>query len=343
MDIFVYRPGAETVEEGFTVGQLPELLRDEKLTIWVDMEGPTEADDRVLLDVFQFHPLTVEDCRADRHHPKIEEFPGYIYFILHGVTAEVTLEHFNTIELDGFLGRNFVITYHHARFRSIDLVKQKVRSSPVPCQRGPAYLLYQILDELVDYYAPVLDDFDDALERLEDEIFALKNPDNAILEEIQQLKRSLLRLRRNSSKQLNILYRISHGEFPLIDQQMLPFYRDIYDHMVRVTDLAESYRDLISGALDSYLSVVSNRTNDIMRVLTIFSAIMLPLTFIAGVYGMNFDNLPELHWQYSYFVVIGVMILVAGAMLAFFWRKGWLSSGVRRSGARGMKEEAGPP
>ncbi len=323
------------VEEGFTVEQLPELLNDQSLVIWVDMDKPTDADDQVLLDVFKFHPLSVEDCRADRHHPKVEEFPEYIYFILHGVTANTDSVHFNTIELDGFLGSNFVVTYHHDMFRSINHVKQSVRSSPVSCQRGPAYLLYQILDRLVEYYTPVLDDFDERLVRLEDEIFSLAKPDNTILESIQQLKRSILRLRRNSGKQLNILYRISHGEFKLIAPEMLPFFRDIHDHLVRITDLAESYRDLIGGALDSYLSVVSNRTNDIMKVLTIFSAIMLPLTFIAGLYGMNFDNIPELHTTYGYFVVLAVMVIVGVGMLVFFWRRGWIGG----HASKAMKDE----
>jgi len=330
MEIFVYRPGADKVEEGFTVDQLAELLPDKSLTIWVDMHKPSEDDDHVLLDVFKFHPLSVDDCRADRHHPKVEEFPDYLYFILHGVTAKTDSEQFTTIELDGFLGPNFVVTYHHEEFRSINSVKQTVRSSPVACQRGPAYLLYQILDQLVDFYTPVLDDFDESIVKLEDEIFALVTPDNSILEQIQNLKRSILRLRRISGKQLNILYRISHGDFKLISPEMMPYFRDIHDHLVRITDLAESYRDLIGGALDSYLSVVSNRTNDIMKVLTIFSAVMLPLTFIAGLYGMNFDNLPELHFQYSYFVVIGVMATVAIGMLAFFRRKGWLGTPRKR-------------
>lgn len=326
MDIFVYRPGSEKVEEGFTAEQLPELLKDETLIIWVDMDKPTDADDQILLDVFRFHPLTVEDCRADRHHPKVEEFPGYLYFILHGVTANTDSVHFNTIEFDGFLGPNYVLTYHHDMFRSINNVKQMVRTSPTVCQRGPAYLLYQILDQLVDFYMPVLDDFDERLVQIEDEIFSLTNPDKTILERIQHMKRSILRLRRISGKQLNILYRISHGEFKLIAPEMLPFFRDIHDHLTRITDLAENYRDLIGGALDSYLSVVSNRTNDIMKVLTIFSAVMLPLTFIAGLYGMNFDNLPELHYQYSYFIVIGVMVVVAVGMLGFFWRRGWIGN-----------------
>jgi magnesium transporter len=327
MEILVYRRGEHQILENIPVEQLPELLHDQSLVIWVDMEVPTAADEQILLDVFHFHPLTVEDCRENRHYPKIEEFPGYLYFIVHGVRADTSPDRFNTIELDGFLGPNYVITYHHDTFRSINNVKQLLRTSPVSCQRGPAFLLHQILDQVVDYYSPVLDDFDDRVDQLEQEIFGLKRPNNQILSQIQDLKRGVLRLRRISTKQMDILLRMSRGEFALIPDEMRPFYRDVYDHLVRVVDLSESYRDLISGSLEAYLSVVSNRMNEIMKVLTIFSAIMLPLTFIAGVYGMNFDNMPELHSRYGYFGTLIVMAAVAIGMLIFFWRRGWLGRG----------------
>ncbi|HET9710337.1 MAG TPA: magnesium/cobalt transporter CorA [Pyrinomonadaceae bacterium] len=333
MEILVYRQASHKIEENWTAADLPELLKDTSAVIWVDMEAPTEADERVLLDVFKFHPLTVEDCRENRHYPKIEEFEGYLYFIVHGVTADISPERFNTIELDGFLGSNYVITYHHEMFRSINNVKQLLRTTPVACQRGTAYLLHQILDQVVDYYSPVLDDFDDRIDKLEEDIFTLKRPNNQILSQIMDLKRSVLRLRRISGKQMDILHRMSRGEFALITDEMRPFYRDVYDHLVRVVDLAESYRDLISGSLEAYLSVVSNRLNEIMKVLTIFSAIMLPLTFIAGVYGMNFDNMPELHSRYGYYGVWILMVAVAIGMLYFFWRRGWI----------GGKKEDGTP
>jgi len=326
MDIFVYRTSGAKVEEGFTVADLPELLKEQHALIWVDMESPSEADDQVLLNVFQFHPLTVEDCRANRHHPKVDEFPDYLYFILHAVRTDSSSDRFNTIELDGYLGRNYVVTYHHEAFASIDKVKKSIRSSPVICQRGPEFLLHQIIDSIVDDYLPVMDDFDERINDLEDNIFNLHRPNDQILEEILGLKRSVLRVRRITSKQLDVLYRISHGQFQLISGPVLPFYRDIYDHLVRVTDLAESYRDLIGGSLEAYLSVVSNRLNEIMKVLTIFSAVMLPLTFIAGVYGMNFDNMPEIHSRYGYYAVWLVMGSVAVGMLAFFWRRGWIGA-----------------
>jgi magnesium transporter len=324
MEILVYRKGTAKVEEGHTVEQLPDLLQDTSALIWVDMEAPTNADEDVLLNVFNVHPLTVEDCRENRHYPKIEEFPGYLYFIVHGVRADTSPDHFNTIELDGFLGSNYVITYHHEYFRSIANVKQLLRTSPVACQRGGPFLLHQILDQVVDYYSPVLDEFDERIDRLEEDIFTLRKPNNQILAQVMDLKRSVLRLRRISAKQMDILYRMSRGEFSMIPHDMLPFYRDVHDHLVRVVDLAENYRDLISGALEAYLSVVSNRLNEIMKVLTIFSAVMLPLTFIAGVYGMNFDHMPELHSPYGYIAAWGLMIVVALAMLFFFWKRGWI-------------------
>ena len=324
MEIFVYREGSDHIDEGFAVEKLPQLLQEQQSVIWVDMEAPSEADDHVLLDTFHFHPLTVEDCRANRHHPKVEEFPDYIYFIVHAVRTDSSPDRFNTVELDGFLGPNYVLTYHHEHFPSIDKVKQSIRSSPVTCQRGAPFLLHHIIDGIVDDYLPVMDDFDERINVLENDIFALNRANKDILEEILGLKRSVLRLRRISSKQLEVLFRMSHGQFQLISGPALPFYRDIYDHLVRVTDLAESYRDLISGSLEAYLSVVSNRLNEIMKVLTIFSAVMLPLTFIAGVYGMNFDNMPELHWHYGYYMAWGIMIMLASLMLIVFWRRGWI-------------------
>jgi magnesium transporter len=329
MEIFVYRNGSGKVEEGFTLKELPELLADETNVVWVDLQGETEEQIKqakdILLNVFQFHYLTVEDCIETRNQPKIEAFPDYIYFIVHGVKPEITnTSVFTTKELDGYLGKNFVVTFHTERFQSIKTVKQQIRSSAFTCQRGADYLLHQILDQIVDLYLPLVDDFDNAINEIEERIFKMQKSNNEILEDILNLKRSIARLRRITSRQLNVLYRLSHGEFPLIEDAHLPFFRDVHDHLMRVADLAESYRDLISGLLDIQFSVVSNRTNEIMKVLTVFSAIILPLSLIAGIYGMNFDNIPELHSSNGYFMTIGAMIFIAAALMIYFWRKGWI-------------------
>lgn len=324
MEIFVYKKGAEFVEEGFTADRLPELLADPTNLVWVDMEAPEKADELILSDVFHFHPLTIEDAVATRNHPKVEAFPDYLFFIFHGIKNETNSHNFVTNELDGYLGKNYVLTFHHHNFPSIDAVKRQLRSSSYVCGRGADYLLHQILDQLIDQYIPVVDDFDEAISNIEERIFKSKIPNNQVLEEILELKRSVARMRRISSKQLTVLYRLAHGEFALIKETHLPFYRDVYDHLARVSDLAENYRDLIGSLLDIQFNVVSNRTNEVMKLLTVFSAIMLPLSVIAGIYGMNFENMPELKTRNGYFFTLGVMAFVVIGLLFYFWRKGWI-------------------
>lgn len=328
MEIFVYKKGANEIKEGYGVADLPQLLADETNVVWVDLLGETpeqvaEAKD-LLLNVFKFHYLTVEDCLETRNQPKVEAFPDYFYFIVHGVKNETNSANFVTKELDGYLGRNFVVTFHTERFRSIKKVKQQIRSTPFACQRGAAYLLHQILDYLVDLYMPVVDDFDNSINSLEERVFMMKKGNTEILEEIMDLRRSVARLKRISARQLDVLYRISHGEFPQIPEQILPFYRDVHDHLLRISDLSESYRDLVSGLFDIHFSVTANKTNDVMKVMTIISTIMLPLSVIAGIYGMNFDNMPELHTRNGYYVTLGIMFFVATGLLFYFWRKGWI-------------------
>jgi magnesium transporter len=332
MEILVYRKGADHVEDGFTTDQLPSLLAGKDNVVWVDILGESseqiEDGRRVLLDVFKFHPLTVEDCIETRNQPKIEVFPTYLYFIVHGVRPEETnSSNFVTKELDGYLGENFVVTFHLERFRSIKAVKQQIRNSPFACQRGAAYLLHQVLDQLVDLYMPMVDDYDRAINELEERVFAMRRGSNTILQDIMDLRRSVARLRRISARQLDVLYRISHGEFPQIPSNVLPFFRDVHDHLQRISDLAENYRDLVSGLFDIHFSVVASKTNDVMKTLAVVSAIILPLSLIAGIYGMNFDYMPELKSRNGYFVTLVVMAIVTIGLLIYFWRRGWIFQG----------------
>ncbi|MBX3299368.1 MAG: magnesium/cobalt transporter CorA [Acidobacteria bacterium] len=329
MQIFVYRNGADSVEEGFTKDDLPELLADETNVVWVDIRGETpehvaEAKE-LLTNVFKFHRLTIEDCIETRNQPKVEAFEKYIYFIVHGIKpGETGPTNFVTKELDGYLGPNYVVTFHVERFRSIKAVKEKIRSSTFVCQRGAAYLLHSILDQIVDLYMPIVDDFDKAINDIEERVFDLRRSNNEILGEIMDLRRSVARMRRISSRQLEVLYRLSHGEFPQIPAHLLPFYRDVHDHLVRITDISEGYRDLVSSLFDIHFSVVTNRTNDVMKTLAVVSAIILPLSLIAGIYGMNFENMPELKSAYGYFLTLGGMLALAVGLLVYFWRKGWI-------------------
>lgn len=329
MEIFVYRPDDTMVEEGESAAQLPELLKERDSVIWVDLLGDSpekiEEAKSLLLNVFGFHPLTVEDCIEERNQPKVEPYPDHLYFIVHGIkSGETGPENFVTKELDGYLGPNYVVTFHLEHFSSVISVKQQLRASPYACSRGAAYLLHQILDNIVDQYMPVVEDFDLSISQLEERVFEAGNGSRAVLEDIMELRRSVARLRRISARQREVLYRISHGEFQQIPPDVLPFYRDVHDHLLRVTDLTESYRDLVSGLSDIHLSILANRTNDVMKTLAVVSAIILPLSLIAGIYGMNFDLMPELRWPWAYFATLFLMGLIAVVLLVIFKRKGWI-------------------
>ena len=329
METFVYRNGSDRVEEGFSTEELPDLLKDQSNVVWVDLLGetPEQIEDakNVLLNIFGFHHLTVEDSIETRNAPKVEAFPDYIYFIVHGIKpGETGPANFATKELDGYLGSNYVVTFHDQRFRSIKVVKQQIRASTFACQRGAAYLLHQILDNVVDNYMPIVDEFDEAINELEDRALDLTKSNNAILGEIMDLRRSVARLRRISARQLEVLYRISHGEFPQIPEHVLPFYRDVHDHLLRISDLSENYRDLVAGLFDIHFSVLANRTNDVMKTLAVVSAILLPLTLIAGIYGMNFENMPELRTRNGYYLTLAGMALLTFILLFYFWRRGWI-------------------
>ena len=343
MEIFVYRKGAPSVEEDFTEKDLPALLADKTNVVWVDFLADTpeqtEQAKRILTNVFKFHHLTVEDCMETRNQPKVEAFPDYLYLIVHGVKPEETHSaNFVTKELDAFLGENFVVTHHVERFRSVKIVKQQIRNNNFACQRGAAYLLHQILDQIVDLYMPIVEDFDSTINELEDRAFQMKNGDNEILEEIMGLRRSVARLKRISTRQLDILYRISHGEFPQIPENILPFYRDVQDHLLRISDLSENYRDLVSGLFDIHFSVVANKTNDILKFLSIFSAIWLPLSFLAGVFGMNTKLFPDDQTWSNLIYIFSVMMLIALLLIFYFWRKGWILQDESKAGQESGKQ-----
>ncbi len=329
MQIFCFKNGADCIEEGFARDHLPELLADKTNLVWVDLRGETPEDlaeaKEVLENVFHFHYLTIEDCVELRNQPKIEVFPDYLFFIVHGVKPEETRpSNFVTKELDGYLGPNYVVTFHRERFLSIRDVKNQIRNSTFAVSRGAPYLLHQIFDRLVDLYMPLVDDFDREINKLEVRVLDMRKSDNMMLGEIMNVRRAIARQRRIIARQLQVLYRISHGEFPQVPENMLPYYRDVHDHLLRISDLAEGYRDLIGGLFDIHFAVVGNKTNDVMKTLAVVSAIILPLSLIAGIYGMNFENIPELKSAYGYFLTLGLMLAITLFLLWYFWRKGWI-------------------
>lgn len=295
---------------------------DSPATVWVDLEAPTAEELRLLEEPFAFHPLAIEDCITPDHQPKIEDFGPYLFLIFRGIDFDTPVDQFQTLKLAAFLGPNYLVTYHRRPMKSVAAVVERHSHEAGPPFRGVDYLLYEILDHLIEFYFPVLDKVEDEIEVVEHRIF--EDDDEGVLETILQLKRRVLDFKRTLAPHRELFGRISRSEFEEITPQTVVFYRDLYDSTYRLTDVADSYRDLLSGTLDAYLSMVSHRLNEVMKVLTVFATIMLPLTFIAGVYGMNFEYMPELHFRYGYFVVWGIMIAVVVGMLAFFRRRGWL-------------------
>lgn len=296
-----------------------------KLPIWVELEGPS-ADANALLAALNIHPLTVEDIWGTRSVPKLEDYDSYLYVIIHGVRGA---RHgaFDLIELDLVIGDCFVIT-HDPTGELTREVGEELDRAPRLLAKGPAWLAHSLLDHAVDRYLPVVDQLDKDLAALEDETLRRAGTRHGppVLRRILRFKRMLLELRRMSIHQREILLRLARGEFDEIPKEVVPFYRDVYDHFLRINDQIDGYRDLVSGTLEAYLSVQSNRMNEIMKTLTVISTVMLPITFIAGVYGMNFTNMPELHWRYGYPYALSLMAAVTAMTLWWFKRKGWIGN-----------------
>jgi magnesium transporter len=227
-----------------------------------------------------------------------------------------------TTEIDLVWNAQWIVTHQRGAVAAISAVADELRRNPRALARGPALVAHGVLDHLVDSYLPIVDGWDEEVEAIEAAVVA--DPTRDVLQKIFVLKRALQTLRRSALHQREVLRRLSRGEFDLVAEAALPFYRDVYDHFLRVTDLADGYRDLLSGALDAYLSVVSNRMNEVMKALTLVATVLLPMTFIAGVYGMNFDHMPELHWKYGYAFAWAVMLTIGGGMIAWFKTRKWL-------------------
>jgi magnesium transporter len=310
----------EGLREGFKPADLPGLLDRADRVVWADFSTPTKDESALLTSVFRFHPLAVEDCDARRQHPKIEDYRDYVFLLVHGVHPDSSAREFRTRRLSLFIGRNYLVTFHRDRSRSVEHTMEAARRNPRVMAEGPDWLLHQILDYQVDQYLAVLEVFEKKLDQIEEHIFAMSSRD--VLNDVLAFKRSLMRLRRIAGYQRDVLIRLVRREFPMIDEKSVYGLRDVQDHLVRITDLADTYRELVGGALDAHLSMVSQRTNDIMRVLTVVSTLFIPLTFVVGVYGMNFDHMPELRWRHGYLVVWVVMIGIAGGMYLYFRRRG---------------------
>ena len=304
-----------------TLDQCQAATRND-LADWLDVTGvhdPTAINQ--LGETFGLHPLALEDVLNSGQRPKVDFHGQYAFLILnlpHLVDDEITLE-----QVSLFVGDGHLLSFCSGNGTAFDPVRERLRQGFGRIRtRGVNYLLYTLVDVVIDSAFPILEELGERIETLEEQV--LEKPDKAILNTLHQLKRDLLLLRRALWPQREVISRLIQHDGELVNAAMRPYFGDCYDHAVQVIDLIETYREMLSGMLDIYLSSVSNRMNDIMRVLTIVGTIFIPLTFIVGVYGMNFEYMPELKWHEGYYGIWGIMIVLAAGMLAAFkWRK-WL-------------------
>jgi magnesium transporter len=305
-------------------------------TFWTELDERSDEATAFLEKTLHIHPLAIEDVWVDVTLPKVEDFGEYVQIIIHGVREEdakgmdVPLE---LSELDILIGKNFIVTHaHDEKVCAVTPVQQEVERNTRLLRKGPAWIAHALMDRLVDEYMPLVDRFDDQIETIETRILAASSArsvpsmaaDRDIIPKILRVKRSLQLLRRTTIYQREILLRLARAEFDEIPRDLVPFYRDVYDHFARVTELVDSYRELVTNLLEAHLSLQSNRMNEVMKRLTIMSTVMLPLSLIAGIYGMNFKHMPELEWVYGYPFAISLMLGVASFILGWFKIKKWM-------------------
>ena len=291
---------------------------------WLDVDGVHQDD--VLESVglhADLHPLVIEDVHNTYQRPKVEDYEKYLYIVLKMISWDEKTRQVAAEQVSLILGNGYVLSFKEDPGDIFDPVRLRLREGKGRLRKlGADYLAYALLDQVVDQYFFVLENLGEQIEDLEDEL--VENPDSSTLQTIHHLKRELIFLRKSVWPLRDAINGLLRGESGLFQPETLVYLRDVYDHTIQVIDTIETFRDMVTGMLDIYLSSISNRMNEVMKVLTIIATIFIPLTFIAGVYGMNFSYMPELQWPWGYYGVWGVMVIVFAGMLIYFKRKGWL-------------------
>lgn len=317
-------------------------LRATQDTLWIDLFDPTPEEERLVYDgFFNIHPLTREDITKPRrepgvlpHFPKVEEFADYLFIIVNPLRLELA-DHIGKIrehlglddsaastQLSALLTHTLLITHHYEVVISIEEAQTFLRKHEGPAERGPDYLFHLILDAMVDQYAPVLDHFDHCIDSFEARV--LEEPTTSRCQTLLQLKHDIVSLRKTLIYEREVLARLCRGEFSLIDAREMVYYRNVYDHLVRFTELIESSREMVSDLMQTSLAAAANRLNEVMKVLTMISTMVLPMTLVAGIYGMNFKHMPELEWIHGYPVALGLMLIMGVGGYTLFRLKKWI-------------------
>ena len=339
----IYRNGEGQIFLDWPEGRIPEALADEGGTIWVDVDDRRATGIReveaLFRDVFKFHPLAIEDALQESNIPKLDDWQDYLYMVFHSLDFDPTTDELRLHELDIFLGVNYLVTYHYEPIKAVEqLLHDFARDRTGRLRHGPDHLLYQLLDKGVSDFLPAVEHLDDAIDEVQDEIF--RDPRPRTLKAIFRIKTAALRLHRTFLPQREVLNRLARDEYRQIDDHDRVYFRDVYDQAVLIQDISETLRDQIAAALDMYLSAASHRSNEIMKVLTIFTVMFLPLNFVVGFFGMNFFGatlaFQGKHWaSLPLFVTSCVFMLTAPPLVLWGYRRGWFQPKAVLSGDEG--------
>jgi magnesium transporter len=341
----LYRDGLNgaktTVPVEATIDQLPDLLarcQTHGGVLWVDARQACQDEaspeyaaehaeiERVLRDVFAFHPLAVDDALTETHVPKLDDWDTYLYLVLHAVVYEPDLARVDTREVDVFFGRDYLVTYHVEDIPALEREWRAVQRDERHSRRGADFTLYELCDAIASDYLPCIDAIDEALDQAQDAIF--ERPATGVLEDAFRIKRAVARLRRILNPQREVLNKLARDDYDMIDDRDRIYFRDVYDHYVRMADLNESLRDIAGGVLESYLSVTANRTNEVMKALTIITTLFMPLSFITGLFGMNFFggsyevDLP-VNRAVLFAVTAAMIVTIPAVMIWTIRKRGW--------------------
>jgi len=308
---------------------LSRTVRNRKGLLWLDFESEAPEVCQPILESFGFHQLAIDDALQETHSPKIDDWGDYIYLVINYMHLNgEEKENWDTEvdELDIFLGPNYVITHHDHPVPAIDAVRANCHRDPRYLLEGADHLLYKIIDYVVTNYMPIVERIDEEIDEIEDQVFDRPSPQT--LARLFTLKRTLLSMRRILLPQREVLNKLARDDYAVIDRKDRIFFRDIYDHLVRLHDLNESLRDLVGGALDTYLSVVNNRMNEVMKTLTIITTLFMPLTFVTGFFGQNFFEPLGLMKPWtsnpSFFIMLGITVLLPAGMYLWMRRRTWV-------------------
>jgi magnesium transporter len=304
------------------VADISELREEDGLIIWADVSDPTSQDFEELAEEFGFHHLSIEDCRSAHQRPKIEEYTGYYFIVLYEAELAGPTDRLELRELNIFLGKNYLVTVHSRPIRAIATAERLWHEWTDRAEQGSGLLAYLLIDGIVDDYLPLLDIISERMDDLEDSIFGEWRAE--VIEDIFSIKKKLLYLRRSITPLRDVFNTMLRREQPIFPRETHVYFQDVFDHLIRVADTIDSLRDMLSSTMDAYLSVSGNRMNKIMKRLTSISTILMSVTLIAGIYGMNFVFMPELRWRFGYVYALLSMVVVGLALYVYLKKVKWI-------------------